>query len=339
MRNLKLLLLTLSFVFFGNIYSSHASELVRMCTFKNPSLTFSLTCDPAEGIVFFGGENCSNEIRMTIYFANLGPGYDVPPAYPGPFFLPSGLSDLRVHLDSNFDGNYDTFIPVTDFYFKGLKLVGNDGGGHYIYEHDINLSDYLIPFDPCTGNIPPVYTGDIQVRLVEDDPNTNDPVLVDLSPYAGLYDIASCEVFHETCQGCTNRNGQPINPGCTNVPPIYNMPICPDCTTECIPGWGSFNSTEDNILEQESTSKKSATPIVTPNPFEDEFVIHFESQTKAPVQIEVIDITGKSILVSEYPEQIGNRQETLQLQGYPSGIYFCRIIIGDWSHTTKIIKL
>ncbi len=73
---------------------------------------------------------------------------------------------------------------------------------------------------------------------------------------------------------------------------------------------------------------------VSPNPASDHMQVSFEASEISPVQISVIDITGKEILRNTYlPGIVGNQESTIQLNDIDAGLYFVKI-----NNSTKTVS-
>ena len=76
---------------------------------------------------------------------------------------------------------------------------------------------------------------------------------------------------------------------------------------------------------------------VFPNPFEDYLTIELISRFKGEGRITIID--GRGALIREFNEQIhpGRNRFRWKSKGYPAGVYFCRVISGNYARLEKII--
>lgn len=77
-----------------------------------------------------------------------------------------------------------------------------------------------------------------------------------------------------------------------------------------------------------------------PNPFNPTTTIEYYLNKSAEIKLEVFDLLGKKIktLVNEF-QKIGEYIVTFDSDNLPSGIYFYRLISGDYSETKKLILL
>ncbi|MBS1553194.1 MAG: T9SS type A sorting domain-containing protein [Bacteroidetes bacterium] len=75
-----------------------------------------------------------------------------------------------------------------------------------------------------------------------------------------------------------------------------------------------------------------------PNPFNSQTLIKYEIRKKGFVILEIYDVTGKKI-VSLINQNLNSGQYTTtwKSDNYPSGVYFYKLSIGDFSETKKMI--
>jgi hypothetical protein len=77
-----------------------------------------------------------------------------------------------------------------------------------------------------------------------------------------------------------------------------------------------------------------------PNPFNSQTVIEFYLRESAPVKLEIFDITGaKIITLVDRKMAAGKHSVIWDAAKYPSGIYFYRLIAGDYSRTEKMLLI
>ncbi|MCB2221304.1 MAG: T9SS type A sorting domain-containing protein [Bacteroidetes bacterium] len=76
-----------------------------------------------------------------------------------------------------------------------------------------------------------------------------------------------------------------------------------------------------------------------PNPVVSELTISYELAVKDFVTVKVLDMTGSNIFSTTSECQIGENKQVLDFSGLFTGIYFCRVQIGNERITKKIIKI
>ena len=77
-----------------------------------------------------------------------------------------------------------------------------------------------------------------------------------------------------------------------------------------------------------------------PNPFNPTTKISYQIPIAGYVSLKIYDMVGREVvnLVNEY-QQPGNFVKTLHGTSLPSGIYFCKIKVGNFTDTKKMILL
>lgn len=76
--------------------------------------------------------------------------------------------------------------------------------------------------------------------------------------------------------------------------------------------------------------------IVSPNPITQKARLNFNTKISKPVEVFIYDISGFCLVKQQFSD--GDKEIVLNMDSYPSGIYFCRIHIGNEIVTKKIIK-
>lgn len=104
---------------------------------------------------------------------------------------------------------------------------------------------------------------------------------------------------------------------------------------------GCFSLTQFNLIVYTclgipSSSESNNRIVVYPNPFDNDFVIDFESEKQELLKIKVYDLLGK--LVEQRTINNGEINTQRMGQNYPSGIYNVVVINENDSKTFKIIK-
>ena len=100
-----------------------------------------------------------------------------------------------------------------------------------------------------------------------------------------------------------------------------------------------FGETYVSIEHQESSQTNNFSLKQNyPNPFNPTTTINFSIPKTSFVTLKVYDVLGKEIatLVNE-EKHAGNYNVKFKANGLPSGIYFYRIIAGEYSQTRKMI--
>jgi hypothetical protein len=77
-----------------------------------------------------------------------------------------------------------------------------------------------------------------------------------------------------------------------------------------------------------------------PNPFNSQTVIEFEISQPSPVRLQIFDITGARIATLIDNEiSAGKHSVTWDASDYPSGVYYYRLIAGNFRQTQKMLMI
>lgn len=77
-----------------------------------------------------------------------------------------------------------------------------------------------------------------------------------------------------------------------------------------------------------------------PNPFDTQTTIRYFIPGQCQVQLKIFDVLGREIktLVNQ-EQQAGSYEVGFNMTGFPSGIYFCKLQVGRFIQTMKMIRL
>lgn len=110
-------------------------------------------------------------------------------------------------------------------------------------------------------------------------------------------------------------------------------------------GWGIYpiisagmETSEENV--NAAQEKSFVTASVFPNPVLQTATISYQLTERSDVNISVIDATGKTVTVvlNKKDEDAGLHRISFDGSKLTSGIYFCRIVMGNKTETIKIVK-
>ncbi len=77
---------------------------------------------------------------------------------------------------------------------------------------------------------------------------------------------------------------------------------------------------------------------VYPNPMSTEGYLHFNLEKQARVKIQITDVLGKEILtIADETFSAGFHNPGIPVEALESGVYFCRLITGDFNRNEKIV--
>jgi subtilisin family serine protease len=85
-------------------------------------------------------------------------------------------------------------------------------------------------------------------------------------------------------------------------------------------------------------SESSLSCLVYPNPNKGIYSIQFTAAKTEPVLLTVYNNAGVEIMHEQWQVISGNNTHQIDLNAYPSGIYFTRINTGNYSSVIKIVK-
>lgn len=108
-------------------------------------------------------------------------------------------------------------------------------------------------------------------------------------------------------------------------------------------GWGitfAYENTVSVTKESETVPSEYCLLQNFPNPFNPVTNIKFSIPESGYTKIEIFNMLGQriEILVDEYLNK-GNYKTTFNGNGYPSGVYFCKITSGNFRQTSKMLLL
>ncbi|MFO0321695.1 MAG: DUF4465 domain-containing protein [Bacteroidota bacterium] len=105
------------------------------------------------------------------------------------------------------------------------------------------------------------------------------------------------------------------------------------------PGFFSFDHLTTintvGITELENSEKF----LVFPNPATNEVNLKFDSKDETDMSVDVIDITGKTIMTKTFQSALGNNSIHIDFENIESGLYFIKISDANFSKRIKIVKL
>ncbi|MDX5419859.1 MAG: T9SS type A sorting domain-containing protein [Hymenobacteraceae bacterium] len=78
---------------------------------------------------------------------------------------------------------------------------------------------------------------------------------------------------------------------------------------------------------------------VYPNPMQEATVLDLEGDYRGPVQVKLIDMTGRQLQNVRFLKNQQSQKEPVRLQRVPSGIYYLQVEQGDKKTTHKMMKL
>lgn len=135
-----------------------------------------------------------------------------------------------------------------------------------------------------------------------------------------------------------NSNGTPISGETDRV--FY--PSTPGDYAVRVRAGSSCSATSAYVtIENVSVEERMAGKIdlrVFPNPTSDFVNLSFTLDDQEEVQVELVDVTGRTILIENRGELLGENRVTLDLKPYASGVYFVKLTVGDVTMTKRVVR-
>ena len=100
----------------------------------------------------------------------------------------------------------------------------------------------------------------------------------------------------------------------------------------------NVSTEEEGIMEQPTTFELQGN---YPNPFNPQTTIRYALPEQAAVTMTIYDATGRRVanLLQERTQAAGWHELTFDASTLPSGVYFYRLVAGDWSEVKQMILL
>ncbi len=317
--------------------STVVTELIKMCEFNkigfDTNTSSSLNICRGSAIKVYLGPGCNDQVVMKVFFANLI-GFNVEPAQGVSYNLPSSMPDLYVRYYTDLTGIGSEVIgPIEDFEYTGSSILSNSSSdmSHYIYEKEVTLLNFQGGGNPCNGVNVIELDATLFVELVQED--NGDYIIYDLEPFSTPYDVASCEIFKETCGYCDPLEDKGAS--CDISIPQYQADLCFDCVSEC-----TENDQEGKLRPNQEAlvSPSNIIQQVSPNPFQDIVQVDYFLAPEENAFIEIIDTKGS--LLKKIPLIGGShlQSSTIDLSDLPTGLYHARIATPDKTETLRLLK-
>lgn len=146
--------------------------------------------------------------------------------------------------------------------------------------------------------------------------------------------------------------------GCFNVCLTVTDTLgnCQDsfCDSVCVDSLGNLNKATNwgltvipsavpvSLLlsaKEEMETRLNGTVSVFPNPASSELNLNVSLEKSETITIEVIDFTGKSVIVSNVHFKEGENNYKVDLSRFSDGIYFVKLNSGNLNYSEKVVKL
>ena len=94
---------------------------------------------------------------------------------------------------------------------------------------------------------------------------------------------------------------------------------------------------DENAAEEE-TVKPAFTATTYPNPVDDQFAVKIEGAEHEKVRLQLLDVSGRTILDKVVTAETGTYQETIPMAQKQTGMYLLRVSTATHTQTLKILK-
>lgn len=234
------------------------------------------------------------------------------------------------------------FVPANDMMVYGVSvaLTSDTDPGAVICAQLLEYDTTAFPFnviyiaDNCLDGID--YTvsasdtsGNNQIKWVELNFATPQQLTAGIAYFAGINYYGGIENAVIMYGGKTIRSEPTVwiyDPTATTGGPWFYMTDIPMIRFKTSPT--TIDIVENNIIEHIN---------LFPNPANSETKLSFSLMQSMDVSIEILDITGKIILNENLGFLVsGEHSKEIKTQKFPTGIYFCKLQVGN---TSQVIKL
>jgi hypothetical protein len=119
--------------------------------------------------------------------------------------------------------------------------------------------------------------------------------------------------------------------------PYYN-PGTPASQAEQIPCDNCRTAQDESVALEEESPKAAFNATTYPNPVDDQFAVHIEGAGDEKVRLQLMDLSGRTILDKVVTAETGTYQETIPMAQKQTGIYLLRVNTATHTQSLKILK-
>ncbi|TND04076.1 MAG: hypothetical protein FD123_3847 [Bacteroidetes bacterium] len=146
-----------------------------------------------------------------------------------------------------------------------------------------------------------------------------------VTPLGGIIAGANGAIFRTT-NGGLNWNEESDS---TQARPYYDISFSDDTTAYICGATGKMVTNRFDISSVVAYAAPALDLNAYPNPFSDRITINYSSDENAEAFIDVLDLTGRSLVrINEGGQYPGNHAATLELSHLPAGVYMLRVSCG-----------
>ena len=93
-------------------------------------------------------------------------------------------------------------------------------------------------------------------------------------------------------------------------------------------------------MDQATATSTAPALAVAPNPFSDRFVLQVNNKYTGTMKVQMIDMSGVVRKVFQVAKSsTGSLQTYLSAGTLTKGTYVVKVVLGDWTQSTQIVKL
>lgn len=179
-------------------------------------------------------------------------------------------------------------------------------------------SNYTVQWDVASTNLAPVNCQNVNIKLSIDGGFTYPYTLKSNTPNDGS----------ETILVPTNITGLPKTTCRVRVEAADNIFF--DISNVNF----RIEQGQTTAISEDLTTAERVT--LFPNPYQDEFSILVQNHTSSPIQVDILDLTGKT--VASFENIQGNTPHTLKTNHLPAGTYFVKILFDNQTVIKRVVK-
>ncbi|MEM9548904.1 MAG: T9SS type A sorting domain-containing protein [Bacteroidota bacterium] len=320
-----------------------AISLIKVCSYHAVPFGNQYSCPGVAADLVIDPNTCTGTVRAAVTVTNLVSNPTPGVSYP----LPLGTEPIFFEYTAF--GVTQVIGPINSYEYSYDQL------DHHLDNYKIYIAEVLLTFD-ITSVCPAAPSSFFfDARLID-----NDGFTYDIGSNASSTDIFYCGIFRESCNYCNT-----LPPGCTSSIPgreleYDNVMACGNDCELCTPSKtlttnesidlessdsqhtaidedNATNNGESSSLTFVMESGEDITMQTSPNPFSNEINLNFNKKVDLIESLQIIDLTGKSVL-QKNRIGLGGNQLNVDTKDITPGAYFCRVVIEDKVLIKKIIK-
>ena len=257
--------------------------------------------------------------------------------------LSNSTNSILYTFNSNVDGNLPSALILDGNALFGINTSGGSNNVGTIFSLDLSNNSYTVIQDiPANQSFHGITKASNNLYSVNNDGSSLSLAELDLSSgspaFQNMASIDPSSIGSIPGPNLSNLNGFVYgvlnSEGANNLGGLFKYEINTSTVSNIISfdeTTGHFAYNSEILIEPGSLSTSNLNPIssieVFPNPSNDIFIIKSDETVEAAVY----DLNGRVILQKQ-------TTNTVNLEGFNSGVYLLKITIGNSIYTTRIIK-